>query len=358
MEQQLYFWVRGLYFLHHETDLFDLPLIITIICISRFIENQFTVFSCHPLGWQLNLQKHIFSFILALMKIPQLHIGHTEIANGKDIIVKNAVYKNDSQVESGFPHKHNFYMICLIRNGSGIHVVDFEEIPVVTNRLFILNPSQVHFWKLDTDANISLVQFAESVFQFDNLPGGDFLSPASLFRKSYIDLNETQTSDVLNIFLKLEKEANEKDFFSPEIIRGYLVVLSGIIGRAINVNNQSGVLNPKEQKLREFMNLVNKHHTKQKGVNFYAGELNITANYLNMLSRQILGKNAGEVISLRVMLEAKRLLYHTALDVSQIAFDLGFEDPSYFSRFFRKTENNSPTEFREIIYKKYQHPNN
>lgn len=292
------------------------------------------------------------------MKLPKLHLGHTDIANEKDIIVKNDVFKNDRQLESSTPHKHSFYMICLIRSGSGIHVVDFEEIPVKKNRLFILNPSQVHFWKLDTDTNISLVQFAERIFQFDSLPGGDFPSSTSLFRKSYIDLDELQSVSMLGVFQKLETETDSKDFFSPEIIKGYLHVLSGMIGRIINNKNKTGVLNPKEHKLREFMNLVNKHYSTQKGVNFYAGELSITANYLNVLSKQILGKNAGEVISSRVMLEAKRLLYHTSQDVSQIAFSLGFDDPSYFSRFFRKTENSSPSEFREHIYKKYQHPNN
>lgn len=292
------------------------------------------------------------------MKIPELHIGHTNLSEGKDIIVKNAVFKNDNQLESNFPHKHSFYMICLIRKGSGIHVVDFEEVEVLPNRLFIINPSQVHFWKLDSDTNISLVQFSENLMQFENLSDGNFLSSASLFRKNYIDLDAQQAETVLDVFLKLEKETNEKDFFSAEIIRGYLVVLSGIIGRIVNVNNRSGILHPKEFKLREFVNLVNKHYAEQKSVNFYAGELNITANYLNMLSKQILGKNAGEIISSRVMLEAKRLLYHTTQDVSQIAFILGFDDPSYFSRFFRKTGNNSPTEFRELIYKKYQHPNN
>ena len=292
------------------------------------------------------------------MKIPRLHIGHTDISNDKEIIVKNLVYRNERHLESSIPHKHSFYMICLIRSGGGIHVVDFEEIPVIKNRLFILNPSQVHFWKLDMDTNLSLVQFAESIFQFDSLPGGDFLSSASLFRKSHIDLDELQSVSVLNIFQRLETETDSKDFFSPEIIKGYLQVLAGMIGRIVNNNNKTGVLNSKEHKLREFMNLVNKHYATHKRVNFYAGKVNISANYLNMLSMQVLGKNAGEVISSRVMLEAKRLLYHTSQDVSQIAFNLGFDDPSYFSRFFRKTENCSPTEFREHIYKKYQHPNN
>ncbi|MCK9207878.1 MAG: AraC family transcriptional regulator [Salinivirgaceae bacterium] len=292
------------------------------------------------------------------MKIPELHIGHTNLSDGKNIIVKNAVYKNDNQLESNFPHKHSFYMICLIRRGSGLHVVDFEELEVLPNRLFIVNPSQVHFWKLNSDTDISLVQFSESVLHFDNLSGSDFLSPISLFKKNYLDLDNRQTEDVLDVFLKLERETNENDSYSLEIIRGFLVVLSGLISRIANKNNNPGILNPKENKLRDFLNLVNTHYAQQKGVNFYATELNITANYLNMLAKQILGKNAGEIISLRLMLEAKRLLYHSPLDISQIAFNLGFEDPSYFTRFFKKSNNITPSAFREMIYKKYQHPNN
>ncbi|MFY9150895.1 MAG: AraC family transcriptional regulator [Prolixibacteraceae bacterium] len=292
------------------------------------------------------------------MKIPELHIGHTNLSEGKDIIVKNAVFKNDSQLESNFPHKHSFYMICLIRNGSGIHVVDFEEIEVLPNRLFIINPSQVHFWKLDSDTNISLVQFSESVLHYDILSSNDFLSSMSLFKRNYIDLDNKQTEEILEVFLKLEKEANQNDNYSLKIIRGHLVVLSGLIGRLVNKTNKPDIFNQKEIKLREFMRLVNKHYLAQKSVIFYAGELNISANYLNMLTKQILGKSAGEVISQRVMLEAKRLLYHSALDISQIAFNLGFEDPSYFTRFFKKTVNTTPSVFREMIYKKYQHQNN
>ena len=56
------------------------------------------------------------------------------------------------------------------------------------------------------------------------------------------------------------------------------------------------------------------------------------------------------MITSRIMLEAKRMLYHTASDISQIAFDLGYEDPSYFTRAFKRVEGKTPTEFREDIY--------
>ena len=77
-----------------------------------------------------------------------------------------------------------------------------------------------------------------------------------------------------------------------------------------------------------------------------------------MLCKKQFGRSAGEMISSRIMLEAKRLLFHTTSDISEIAFDLGFEDPSYFTRTFKLFEGKTPTEFRDDIYKKYQKGNN
>ena len=103
-----------------------------------------------------------------------------------------------------------------------------------------------------------------------------------------------------------------------------------------------------------FLNLVNKNFNQNKRVSFYANGLNITPNYLNMLCKKQFGRSAGEMITSRIMLEAKRMLYHTTSDISQIAFDLGYEDPSYFTRTFKRIEKKTPTIFREDIYKKYQ----
>lgn len=292
------------------------------------------------------------------MEIPHLHIGHTRHSDGKEIIVKNAVYNNDSQLEMNFPHKHSFYMICLIHDGNGVHVVDFEEIEVLPGRLFFLNPEQVHFWKLNSAINISLVQFAENMMHFKKFGLDDYLSPTSLFKKNFIDLDSEQVNAVLDIFLKLDKEALEQDIFSTEIMRGYLHVLTGIIWRLINADRDYHELNSKEEKLREFLTLLNQHYARQKGVSFYAGQLNISANYLNTLTRQLFRKSASDIISQKLLIEAKRLLYHSSSDISQVAFNLGFDDPSYFTRFFKKETNLTPSAFRELIYKKYQHPNN
>lgn len=162
----------------------------------------------------------------------------------------------------------------------------------------------------------------------------------------------------MEVALKLEQESNETDNFSADIIRSYLLILCRLIERMVCATKSPGILNQKEEKIQKFMFLINRHYIRQKSVSYYAGELNITANYLNMLSKKHFGKNTGEMITSRTMLEAKRLLYHTSSDISQIAFELGYEDPSYFTRAFKRFEKKTPTEFREEIYKKYQHRNN
>ena len=288
------------------------------------------------------------------MNIPELHLGHSKNNENEGIIVRNAIYKNEEQLERSFPHRHSFYVICLINNGSGIHVIDFEEFEVKPNRLFIVSPLQVHFWKLNTNTNISLIQFSEKILHFNNESVSSLLSMI-MIKSNYLDLSHEQSKEVLDFAQKLEKETINSDIYSADIIRGYLIVLCRLIERMTDNKDGDNPINSKENKVQLFLDLVEKNFNRNKGVSYYAGELSITPNYLNMLCKKQFGRSAGEMITSRIMLEAKRLLYHTKTDVSQIAFELGYEDPSYFTRAFRKTEHITPTEFRQDIYKKYQH---
>ena len=80
---------------------------------------------------------------------------------------------------------------------------------------------------------------------------------------------------------------------------------------------------------------------------FYADQLNITPNYLNILSQRYLKIPAGDVIKERTILEAKRLLISTDLSVKEIAYQLGFSDNGYFAKVFKKYIGITPTDFKE-----------
>jgi AraC family transcriptional regulator, transcriptional activator of pobA len=99
----------------------------------------------------------------------------------------------------------------------------------------------------------------------------------------------------------------------------------------------------------EFKKLLNYNITKHRSVSFYAAELNVTPNHLNKSVRTTLGKSASALIDEMLILEAKVLMQKNDMSVGEIAYEIGFEDVSYFGRFFKKHTGFTPTEYRKSI---------
>nr|WP_205502360.1 helix-turn-helix domain-containing protein [Rufibacter sp. SYSU D00308] len=98
-----------------------------------------------------------------------------------------------------------------------------------------------------------------------------------------------------------------------------------------------------------FKDLVDAHFRQLKLVSSYAGELSVTEKRLNQATSRVLGKSPKNVIDARVMLEAKRLLAHTSESIKEIGFELGFDEPTNFIKFFRRHHGTTPVEFRESL---------
>lgn len=102
--------------------------------------------------------------------------------------------------------------------------------------------------------------------------------------------------------------------------------------------------------ISKFRKLVDENFIKLSLPKHYAALLYVTPNYLNMVSHKVLGKTAGEVIRERKLQEAKQMLANFDLNISQIAYDLNFSDPPYFSKFFKKYTGKSPEDFRRYVF--------
>lgn len=103
-----------------------------------------------------------------------------------------------------------------------------------------------------------------------------------------------------------------------------------------------------------FRIMVEQHFKEQRQVGIFAQEMNITAGHLNELCKTRLGKSASEIIKERVLLEAKRSLLHSELSIKEIAYALNMQDPSYFTRMFKKGTGKGPQQFRDQIREKYK----
>jgi len=123
----------------------------------------------------------------------------------------------------------------------------------------------------------------------------------------------------------------------------FLLVQSGI---AVGKPALPAAVTQKQQVMGSFRKLLDQNYKTMRLPSEYAAMLFVTPNHLNVLSRDLLGRSAGEVIRDRVLLEAKRLLTNAGMTGAQIAGELNFQDNSYFNRFFKKYEGVTPEEFR------------
>jgi AraC-like DNA-binding protein len=112
-------------------------------------------------------------------------------------------------------------------------------------------------------------------------------------------------------------------------------------------NHQTvGLLSRQETLLRDFDALLQKHYLENKDVAFYAQKLNLTPNHLSETIKSVTGKSAKKRIEEALIFEAKSLLRQTQMSIKEITYWLGFEDDSYFVKFFKQAENITPNAYR------------
>src|SRR5690554_1955085 len=99
---------------------------------------------------------------------------------------------------------------------------------------------------------------------------------------------------------------------------------------------------------QQFEILVDKRYVDTKNVSDYADELNITPNYLTTTIKKVTGKSAKDVIQERLLLESKSMLRFSGLDIAEIAYRLNFQEPTHFTRFFKKWSGTTPNRFRQM----------
>lgn len=151
---------------------------------------------------------------------------------------------------------------------------------------------------------------------------------------------------VENLFRRIqwEKEHHINKF---AIVNAYVITLllevNNIYNEVAESNRAAIDLN------RRFKNEVYKTMDAQVSLTEYAGRLSVTPNHLNKSIKSTSGMSASQLISKIKVTEAKYLLMMSDITITEIAGKLGFEDASYFSRFFKKCESISPTDFRKMI---------
>jgi len=244
------------------------------------------------------------------------------------------------------PHKHDFFLFMLFEQGSGSHSIDFIDYPVEEYQLHLLFPEQIHQWKLG--ANTVAHQVMINRQTFETLANSLRFSLMLYQNYPVIKLNKATFEQILHEIKQVKAELEAANSLA-EIITTRLRLIALMISReAETIFNKQTVYQSKPV-LFKYLALIDKHYKSEKLVSYYAGQLNISANYLNILCQKHFHVSATALIHERLILEIKRILLTTENPIKAIAFDLGFYDMAYFSKFFKKHTHISPKQFRKHL---------
>lgn len=238
-------------------------------------------------------------------------------------------------------HRHDYYFVMFFEKGSGTHEIDFVNYPITDNCLFILRPGQVHQMYMEAGCTGYLLQFnTEYFFPFDKA-AGKILNCYQPDESSFKPL-----SDILRYVYQEYRIQKSRylDIIKAQMSSFMIALLRENPATPVDQTNLY-----RQERLDQLMVLLEQHILTHKQVSDYAKMMNLSVYQLNAIIKSALNKTCSELINEQIILEAKRRLLATPDQINQIGYDLGYEDISYFTRFFKRHTGYAPEAFRQKI---------
>lgn len=249
------------------------------------------------------------------------------------------------------PHRAQFYHILWIEKGRGTHLVNFNPISIEDNTIMFVPHNSVNKYDVNGSYQGKAIIFTDKFF-CKNKQDLQFLHSTQLFSDLYdiakIKVNP-KFSDLKIFFNEMETEfVRDPDSVQFNILHNMLHIFLLKAEREMHI--QGFVKLPASANLDFlviFKDLLELNFRKDKLVNKYASELCISEKQLHKATTTLLDKTPKQIIDERILLEAKTLLVHSNKSIKEIAYELGYDEPTNFIKYFRKHLNSTPSEFRE-----------
>ncbi len=248
------------------------------------------------------------------------------------------------------PARTSSYWLLWIRSGAGSIGVDYFAHALTGQTLWLINEHRT----LHVDLNGAegwAVCFTEHFLPLSSPEKEGGLENILYYyfcHSPFVALTPDHRDRIERTFADLREEYAREDR-QAELLRAYLKILLLQYQRLIKEGAVRASGNGRYERVVALRRDIEQHYKKHKEAAFYADKQAITAKRLNEIVKQALGKTVTDQVHERLMLEAKRMLHFTGCSVKEIAFELGFNDPAYFYRFFKRSEQLTPEVFRSRL---------
>ena len=240
-------------------------------------------------------------------------------------------------METDTMHLHGFYEIIWFQKGSGTHYVDFNQYAIAPGTIFFISPGQIHSFDTKHDQEGYVLKVCAEMFD-------DFVG------LSCVTVQDKDSAALEMLVAAIQEELKKEDSLGHREALHALVKLFVIMVRRSYAGMDPSAPNPHKVSYKAFLNfrkLIEENYCRLHTVKDYAALLNVSSKTLTLYVNECSKYSPLELINNRIILEAKRLLRYSVLSVKEIAFRLGFEDPSYFAKFFKRLVKQSPADYRE-----------
>ena len=273
------------------------------------------------------------------MKKPAIDIHQDEL----DSIGVEIVPVKSLQCETYPAHRDDHYIFIVQREGYCLWELDFSQVALAGPMVGFITPGQVH-QNLDFDgAGGWLVFVTPGLVSPENREIFDNFTHVRQTASISPDNPLFQLVPILETTLEQAALALKEGLVSS--LTGSIITL--LASHILQSEYPAGLIEGRKYRTAaRFKQLVAENCKELKQVKAYAALLNITPLYLNEIVKEVTGFSASHRINQEILLEAKRMLAYTRLDVKQIAYELGYEDHAYFSRFFKKHTGVTAVAFR------------
>lgn len=249
------------------------------------------------------------------------------------------------------PHAHQgMFQLLFLAGGAARVMVDQNLHNIVAPAVICIPGNTVHGFEFNPDTEGWVLTVGDTLLGAGNDPRGQGLIRPLLVAPVLMPLADSpKTVNLISSMLdKIEGEFN-----LPQPGRGAMfdwmiqIILVEIGRRQKRLAPDETGQQKRHEQFQHFRELLEQHYKSHWAVEAYADRLGITPPRLNRLSRTMTGKTIGTLIQDRLVLEAQRLLTYTNATATMVAFETGFRDPAYFSRFFKRRTGLSPVEYRK-----------
>lgn len=259
---------------------------------------------------------------------------------------------SESNHDLSKPHRIAFHALIIVLEGESKHTVDFKEEALSPGVILPLIKGQVHSFNKALTVRGYMILFEES-FITQNISDKNLFHFLQIYYTSNIRIAEESINTLKPILQLIENLLGDSDLnLKSEVLHSAFMTLLFQIKR-LACNQHKFFDSQRFKDFYLFKQLISKHFSETHNAKDYAEKLKVSYNYLNEISKEIAHKTAKAFIDSWLLLEIKRKISEKKYTSQEIAYTMGFKEPSNFIRFFKKYTKITPLQFQEELKIKF-----